>query len=268
MAPYLLGARRKRVLAPRQHPARGRGHGRAALGGRRRGAPGAARVQLRAAGLELVEAPQPHLPHAARAGDHREERGAGHGAAGTRSQGTRVGGKVGASLWGPSQKARLSERPRARSQRPSAEGQAGLVARRAGKDAKTHPYPRFKLLKVYVSVWHGPGAVAGSALHSPASPAAQRQDAGGNVHGQGFRGEPRRRLLPLCFVLELLPDQLEEQGDLLLRQGLGDGERLAVRGSAHLSFRLHRRLRLDLPPCPVPRSSFFFIEVLPSGLPA
>lgn len=56
---------------------------------------------------------------------------------------------------------------------------------------------------------------------SPAGPATQCQDAGRNLHLQAFRGNLPRRLLSLCsFVLQLLPDELQEQSDPFLCQGL------------------------------------------------
>lgn len=41
---------------------------------------------------------------------------------------------------------------------------------------------------------------------------------------QDFRRILHRQFLSLCFVLQFLPDQLEEQADLFLRQGLQDRE--------------------------------------------
>lgn len=55
----------------------------------------------------------------------------------------------------------------------------------------------------------------------PAGPATQRQDAGRDVHLQDFRGKLARSLLSLClFVLQLLLDELQEQSDPFLCQGL------------------------------------------------
>lgn len=55
----------------------------------------------------------------------------------------------------------------------------------------------------------------------PAGPATQRQDTGRNVHLQDFCGKLPRSLLPLCsFVLQLLPDELEQPSDPFLCQGL------------------------------------------------
>lgn len=58
--------------------------------------------------------------------------------------------------------------------------------------------------------------------HPPAGPAAQSQDTGRNVNLQDFRGKLHWQLLSLRFVLQFLPNQLEEQADLFLCQGLQD----------------------------------------------
>lgn len=57
----------------------------------------------------------------------------------------------------------------------------------------------------------------------------QRQSLGGELH---------RHLLALCLELQLLPEQLEERGDLLLRQGLGEGRERQQNGwsEAALTF--------------------------------
>lgn len=78
--PYLLRAWREHVLAPCEHPAWRCGQEREALSSC---AAGAAGVQLQPCRLQLVKAPQSHLPHAAGAGDHREVHRARASTAGT-----------------------------------------------------------------------------------------------------------------------------------------------------------------------------------------